>query len=287
MVANYTLYKIAQFIAMNFPLKLGYLIAVIISDIHYVFANIDRFNVKQNLKAIFPEKTNREISRIRIRTFRNFAKYLVDFFRFQIIDENYIKKYIKVENLHYFDEALAKGKGMIIVSAHLGNWELGAVVVAQMKYPLWVVALPHKKKSVDDLFNSQRESKGIKVIPLGKAVRACLNLLKNNEMVALVGDRDFTGKGTVSEIFGKPAFFPNGIAAFSLMTGTSVVPAFMVRNPDDTFTLKIDKPLEISPSGDNEKDMIAINAQYIKLFEKYIRKYPDQWYMFRRFWIEP
>ncbi|MFH1355191.1 MAG: lysophospholipid acyltransferase family protein [Candidatus Omnitrophota bacterium] len=287
MIANYTLYKIAQFIAMNFPLKLAYLIAVIISDVHYVFANIDRFNVKQNLRAIFPEKTNREISKIRIRVFRNFAKYLVDFFRFQRIDENYIKKFVKTENLHYLEEALSKGKGAIIVSAHLGNWELGAVVVAQMKYPLWVVAMVHKEGKVNDLFNAQRYSKGIKVIALGKAVKACLKVLKDNEIVALVGDRVFSGKGAILNIFGKPAYFPNGIAAFPLMTGASVIPAFMVRNEDDTFTLTIEKPLEIAPTGDNEKDMIGINKEYIGLFEQYIRKYPDQWYMFRRFWIEP
>jgi lauroyl/myristoyl acyltransferase len=282
---NYILYRIGQFIALNVPLKFGYMLAVFFSDLHYIFADKDRKAVKENLQAIFPEKSDREIRRIRIRMFRNFAKYLVDFFRFQKLDKEYIKKNIRIENIHYFDEAYAKGKGVIVLTAHLGNWELGGVVVSLSGYPFWVVALPHKDKRVNIFFNSQRESKGIKVIPLGKAVRTCLNVLKENRLLALAGDRDFTEKGIVLDFFGKPAFFPEGPAAFSLKTGSIIVPGFMLRNKDDSFTLTIEKPIEFNPTGAKNKDLRELMERYIAIFEDYIRRYPDQWYMFRRFWI--
>ena len=270
---------------MHLPIKVTYKIATFCSDMHYMFANKDRVNVKKNLKVIFPEKSNREIRRIRITMARNFAKYLVDFFRFEKLDKEYIKKNIRVENVNYFDEAISKGKGVIVLSAHLGNWELGGVAVALLGYPFWIVALPHKEKKVNDFFDFQRQSKGIKVIPLGKAARKSLDILKENGLLALAADRDFTGKGVIMDFFGKPAIFPEGPAALSLKTGASIVPGFMLRNPDDTFTLRIEKSIEFAPKGNKEEDKKELMKQYIKIFEAYIRKYPDQWYMFRRFWV--
>jgi len=250
-----------------------------------IFAPTDLKVVSANLKAIFPEKPEAEIRNLAKQSFRNFAKYLVDFFRFAKIDTAYIEKNIRIENIENFNQALDKNKGVIVLTAHLGNWELGGVIVAVLGYPFWAVALPHKDKKVDEFFNFQRESKGVKVIPLGKAVRTSINLLKENKMVALVGDRDFSAKGIVTDFFGKPTFFPEGPAAFALKTGAIIVPGFMVRNPDDTFTLRIEKPLEVKASADREKDITDIIAQYKLIFEGYIRNYPDQWYMFRKFWI--
>lgn len=270
------------------------MLAVFFSDLHFICANKDRKAVKENLKVIFPEKSNAEIRRIRIMMFRNFAKYLVDFFRFSKLDIEYIHKNIKLENTHYFDETIAKGKGVIALSAHLGNWELGGVVVALLGYPFWEVVLPHKHKGVNNFFNNQRQGKGVKVIPLGRAVRLCLDVFKRNEIVALAGDRDFTESGIIVDFFGKPAFFPKGPAAFALKTGAIILPAFMVRNPDDTFTLRIEKPIvcksllqaeaQTSSSLKEEEGMKEIIERYKIIFEDYIRRYPDQWYMFRKFW---
>jgi KDO2-lipid IV(A) lauroyltransferase len=284
-MVNYILYRIGQFVALHLPLKLGYKIAVFFSDMHYIFGYKDRKRVKENLKAIFPGKPDREIRRIRIRMFRNFAKYLVDFFRFEKLDAEYIKNNIRIENIRYFEEALSKSKGAIVLTAHLGNWELGGVVIALCGYPFWVVALPHKDKRVDNFFNSQRESKGIKVIPLGKAVRKSLDVLKENKILALVGDRDFSEKGMILDFFGKPTFFPEGPAAFSLKTGATIVPGFMLRNGDDSFTLRIEKPLDFIPTGNKERDLRELITRYKIIFEDYIRRFPDQWYMFRKFWI--
>lgn len=282
---NYYLYRIGQFIALHLPLKVGYAIAVFCSDLHYLFAAKDRKAVKENLKTIFPDKTEGQVCKIRLRMFRNFAKYLVDFFRFEKLDLELIQQKIRIENLHYFKEAFSAAKGIVVLTAHLGNWELGGVVISLLGYPLWVVALAHKHKKVDIFFNAQRENKGLKVIPLGKAVKACLNLLKENKMVALVGDRDFTENGVLVNFFGKDTYFPQGPAALSLKTGAIIVPGFMVRNPDDTFTLKIEKPISFNATGNKERDLRDMTNLYKKIFEDYIRRYPDQWYMFKRFWV--
>lgn len=271
---------------MSLPLKLAYRIAGFLSRIYYVFASRDRKAVTENLEAIFPDRPDDEIANIRKELFRNFAKYLVDFFRFKKIDAEYLKKNIRLKNLNYIDEVLAKGKGAILVTAHLGNWELGGVVISILGYPFLTVALPHKTKMVDDFFNAQRESKGMRVLPLGNAAKGCLKGLRKNEVLALVGDRDFAGKGMEMDFFGKPAVFPIGPAALALQTKAKIIPGFMLRNADDSFGLIMNKPLEYVPSGDNQKDLREIIIRYKSIFEDYIRRYPQQWYMFRRFWKE-
>jgi len=278
---NYFLYRFGQALALTLPIKMAYALAIFISDLHYMFNFTDRRNVRSNLKAIFPDKNENEIHKIRRQMFRNFAKYLADFFRFTKIDKKYIQEKIQIKNIHYLDQALANGKGAIILTAHLGNWELGGVVLGLLGYPFYAVALPHKHKKVDDFFNFQRESKGVKVIPLGKAVKTSLNILKENKLLALVGDREFTRGGITVNLFGKLTAFPKGPAALSLKTGSLIIPGFMVRNADDSFTLQFEKPIE----GQNYS-LNALVDRYKIIIEEYIRRYPDQWYMFRRFWTE-
>ncbi len=283
---NYYFYRLGQFIALILPLRLVYCFAVFLADLHYFFAFRDRRFVKANLRVIFPEAKNKQLRKISKKVFRNFAKYLADFFRFEKLNRAYIDKNIKLENLHYFDQALTAGKGVIVLTAHLGNWELGGVVLAQLGYPFWAVALSHKNKKVNDFFVAQRARKGVNVIAMGKAIRSCISEIRNNHMVALVGDRDFTEKGIVIDFFNKPTHFPEGPAALSLMTGASIIPGFMLRNSDDTFTLRIEKPVEFFPTGDKAKDLKNLIKVYNGIFEDYIRRYPDQWYVFRRFWVE-
>ncbi|MCG2714069.1 MAG: lysophospholipid acyltransferase family protein [Candidatus Omnitrophica bacterium] len=282
---NYYIYRIGKFIALVLPLRLVYALAVFLADLHYLFAFRDRRFVKGNLRLIFPQKSLSDLRKLSRLVFRNFAKYLTDFFRFEKLNQQFIKQNIKLENLHYFDEALAKGKGVVVLTAHLGNWELGGVVIAQLGYPFWAVALPHKSKKVNAFFDAQRNSKGVKVIAMGKAVRSCISEIRNNHMVALVGDRDFTEKGIVIDFFGLPTHFPEGPAALSLLTGAPIVPGFMLRNADDSFTLRIEKPVEFDPTGDKAKDLKSLTTLCKNIFEDYIRKYPEQWYVFRRFWI--
>ncbi|MFA5096084.1 MAG: lysophospholipid acyltransferase family protein [Candidatus Omnitrophota bacterium] len=281
---NYCLYRLAQAISLTLPLKAAYALAVFLSDIYHAIAFRDRRAVTGNLEAIFPQKNAQEISGICKKLFNNFAKYLVDFFRFERIDADYLKKNIRLKNLNYIDESLTRGSGALLVTAHLGNWELGGVVISMLGYPFLTVALPHKTKMVDTFFNSQRQSKGMRVLPLGSAAKGCLKGLKGNEVLALVGDREFAGKGVMLDFFGKPASFPAGPAALALQAKTRIIPGFMLRNADDSFDLVMDKPLEYTPCGNYEKDLKELTIAYKSVFEDYIRRYPEQWYMFRRFW---
>lgn len=283
---NYLLYRIGQFIALSLPLKIAYKIAIFISDLRYLVAWEDKRVVRENLKAIFPQKTDKEIKRMRLAMFRNFAKYLVDFFCFTKLDKEWIEKKIKMKNIRYLDEALAEGKGVIILSAHIGNWELGGAALSLLGYKLWAVVLPHQHRKVDLFFNRQRESKKLRVIPLGNSLKKCFDVFKKNHILALVADRDFSkGGGIRVDFFGKPTYLPKGPAVFSLKTGAPIIPGFIVRNNDDTFTLEFLKPIEVVPLKEFDSSLRELVQRYKLIIEDYIRSYPQQWFMFRRFWI--
>ncbi|MCX5681720.1 MAG: lysophospholipid acyltransferase family protein [Candidatus Omnitrophica bacterium] len=280
---QYYLYKFGKFFVERLPLSLSYKLAGFISDIRYYIATRDRRNVKNNLKVILPG--SQDIPRLSKEVFRNFAKYLVDFFYLaKRMNPEYIREHVTIKNLNYLPDVLKNGKGGIILTAHVGNWELGGFTISRLGYPLIAVALPHKERSVNNLFNSQRESHGMTIVPNNVAIRECIKGLRDNRLIALLGDRDFNAAGEVLEFFGKQTRFPKGPAAFSLKTGAAIIPAFFTRDNGDHFTLTFEKPI-FPPENVDDSSSINMMREYIKIVEETIQQHPTQWYMFQRFWL--
>ncbi len=175
---------------------------------------------------------------------------------------------------------------MVLLSAHIGNWELGAVVVSTIKQPVMAVALTHGDKRINDFFTRQRMTGNVKPIEIGISLRSCYEGLKNNGLVALLGDRDFSKKGLYLNFFGWPALIPKGPAVFSARLDSEIVPTFMVREKDDTFRLIFEPALK-KPSAAGEAEKIEeIMKGYVSVIERYVRMYPTQWYMFKRAWTK-
>lgn len=278
------LYRIGVFIALNLPLKAGYRMALLVSSVYAFFSIGDRTALKENLKVIFPDHDDNRLNNMSSQIFINFGKYLVDFFRFSVIDEDYIRSFVKVEGKEHLDEALKQKRGAILSSAHIGNWELGGVVLSALGFPLHVVALTHRHENVNEFFVQQRRAKGVGVIPVGIAVRRCFKALANNETVALVSDRDYFDNGLEVEFFGKKTIIPKGPALFCRRCNAPIVPVFMLRNEDDSFTLKIFKPIMPIRTKDEHDDLIRITEQVTRVSEDIIRQHPEQWFVFKRFW---
>lgn len=279
----YLLYRLGIFLAVRLPLKASYRIAVFIADCHFRISKKDREAVLDNLDVIL-DGSDDSRTRAARAVFRNFAKYLIDFFRFAKIDEGYIKKYVKIRNIESLDRALKKGNGVIIASAHIGNWELAGAIVARLGYKLNVIALDHRNRLVNSVFIGQRSSMGVKVISIGIALKECFKALKRNELLALLGDRDFSAHGIHVTFFGKETLVPKGPATFCERTGAAIVPCFLVRDEDDTFTIYFEDEITHKPTGDSERDIRDITEKLSGVIEDYIRRYPDQWYLFRRVW---
>ena len=281
----YILYRIGQALALNLPLKLSYRVAVALADIHYCLGFRERISVTENLKTIlagpFQDDGLRQTAK---DVFRNFAKYLVDFFRFSKMDAEYVKRFIKMEGLSNIEDALKYGKGVIMLSAHLGNWELGAFAMGTLGYPINAVVLTHRNVRINDFFKNQRSMGKLRSIEFGASLRGCYKALKNNELLALLGDRDFSNNGLPVIFCGKSAVMPKGPAALSYRTGAAIVPSFITRDDDDTFTFAFEKPILPGTAGDEESAIKEIMGKYLPVIESYVKRYPGQWYVFRNFW---
>ncbi|MCM8766412.1 MAG: lysophospholipid acyltransferase family protein [Candidatus Omnitrophica bacterium] len=285
MISNrYFFYKLAQDLSMGLSRKFAYRIASGIAMLYYFFYKRERQALWHNFRIMGIEEE--EIPKYARQVFCNFAKNLVDFFRFGLIDKRFLRERVKIVGLENMDEAFKMGRGILGITAHLGNWELGGVIMAQKGYPLNAVAWEHNDPRINKLFLSQRRRKGINVIPLGIALRRCFEALKNNEMVAMLGDRDFSPRGNRTEVIflGRPFKVPRGPATLSLRTGAVIVPGFTIRERDDSFTLYFEKPVKYIPSGNYEKDIAELTQRFMEVIEKYVKEYPEQWFMFREFW---
>ncbi|HPB68120.1 MAG TPA: lysophospholipid acyltransferase family protein [Candidatus Omnitrophota bacterium] len=286
---KFILYKFGQFLVNRLPLRMSYRLAIFVSDLHYLFSFRDRRAVRSNLRIILPEKSDVEWN-VR-EVFRNFGRYLVEFFRMaNEIDGRFIKERVVTENLHYIDEALKKGKGAILLSGHIGNWELGGVLLSLLGYPSVAIALPHKERPVNDLFNKQREARGLVIVPPQAATRRCLSILNKNKIIAVVADRSFGPNGFILDFLGKKSLFPKGPAIFSVKTGAPIVPVFLVRAGEGRFRIIVHKPIDpgvVDGNGRiNEGLLKNLIKKYIRIIEQMIRAYPDQWLMFRDYSVE-
>ena len=204
---KFFLYKLGLFFLNRFSTHTSYKFAAVISDIQYFCSFRDRKAVQNNLRSILPNPNNVPVHAREV--FRNFGRYLVEFFKMdKMLDERFIKDKIQINGIEHLDDVLKKGKGGIVITAHIGNWELGAVLLSVLGYPLMAVALPHKERPVNDLFNEQREAKGVTVVPTNTAIRQCMKQLKANKLIALVADRDFSAHGIVMDLLGRKMLIP-------------------------------------------------------------------------------
>ena len=281
----YLLYKIGRYLSLTFPLKVTYSMAAFLADIHYFLSARERHAVMENLKIVLGSPNeSKELKMMARDVFRNFAKYLVDFLRFSKIDSEYIKRFVKLEGLSNVDEALKRGKGVIILSAHIGNWELGGYALGKVGYPISAVVLTHQNEKINEFFVNQRALGNFRSIEIGASLRGCYNALKNNELLALLGDRNFSNKGISMEFFGKSALMPKGPAALSIRTGAAIVCGFMIKQKDDTFKIVFERPIYPGIVDDEEAGVVKIMKQYLSSVERSVKEHPDQWYVFKYFW---
>jgi len=281
----YFLYCIGFFLIRILPLKVCYGAAEVVARFYYVFSRKDKEALRENLRVVLGEDASpEEIDAYILGVFRNFGKYLADFFKFFRLSKEYILEHIEIKGLHYLDKYLSEGKGLIIVAAHLGNWELGGFVVGVMGYLFNEIVLEHKDRRINDLFVRQRRANNIKVIHFGMQLKQCFKALKSNELLAIAADKDYTGNNECVDFFGRKAFLPKGAAVLSLRTGAPIIACSLVRNTDNTFKMVFEEPIKHERTGDDEKDMKAIMEGYLAIFEKHIREYPDQWYVFEKIW---
>ena len=284
----YIIYKLGYLIANILPLRIAYCIAERCSDIQYYIAKKDREAVLENLSKVLNKKPEECLVLAR-KVYRNFGLYLVDFFRIPQIDKEFIKRHVRFEGIENLDGVLRQNRGVVALSCHIGSWEMGGVIIALMGYDISVVALKHRYESINKFFIGQREKKGVKVITISSVMKRCVSALLNKGMLALLGDRDFANSGITLDFFNMPTNIPKGPALLSLKTNSLIVPVFFIREGRFNHRCIIDEPIEVReiPGATEDEVIKKATERFIPVMEKYIKRYPTQWLLFRRFWETP
>lgn len=283
----YGWYQVGYVSCQLLPRSWCFWIARRIADLFARRSPADWQAVTRNLSLVLetPQVSEHQVQEV----FRNFGMYLVDFFRFGKLNHRFIRQQIRIEGVEHMRRAIDQGKGAIGLSAHLGNYELAGAVLSLLGFSVKAVVLSHQNPQIDAFFIRQRQRVGVRGIPVQKLrpkqfYEECLSALRHNEILGLVGDRDFFGHGLEMPFFGKPTRIPTGPAGFSVRTSAPIVPAFLVRESDGAYRLIFEAPI-FPPKGlPLEEAVRKVTSECLQVMARYIRIYPTQWYMFREFW---
>ncbi len=236
----------------------------------------------KNLALVFGEKKSpRQREEIVIALFENFFKSGFECVAYGSLSAEKKRKYVQILGKEKLDDALDSGRGVIALTAHLGNFLILMTRLALEGYNVDLLVKKMKDKRVEEGLNNLRKDFGfnsIYVNPKIQSVKASLRALRNNHVLVLLGDQRQRRAGVNVKFFNMPTKAAAGPISLAFSSGARVLPMFMVRNPDGfTHTLFIDDPIEMSISGLKKND-VRVNVQkYTDVIESYVRTYPSQW----------
>ncbi len=238
--------------------------------------------VRANLSLAYKDK---EASKIEINNYIHYGRLIFELLHIPFDGLRFAKKNVRVEGYEHIERALSKGKGVFLLSAHTGYWEIMSVMAAIYCLPIYIVTKYFRIKLLDRIWVKSRESYGVKLINETKSAREIIKALKNNGAVGFVMDQ-FMGppNGVRVNFFSHPAWSMSSLAWFVAHTGASVVPVFNHRNSDGTFTIKVLEEIKFARTGSDDGDIIYNTQIYNDVVEQAIREYPDQWLWIHRRW---
>ncbi len=231
-------------------------------------------------------KSDREIEQIAKDCFIHMAKSGVELI-FLTARPALLEKRMKLVGQQHLDQALARGKGAILVSAHFGNFPLLLARLSCAGYTAGGIMRPMRDQRVEKLFLTQRKRYNIKTIysqPRNVCVDTTIRSLRNNEIIFIPIDQNFGTGGVFVDFFGSKAATATGPVVLAQRTGAALLPCFIVRQPDDTHTIFFEPPLVLT-EGKDPRETVALNIQSLTgIIERYIRLYPAEWGWIHRRW---
>jgi KDO2-lipid IV(A) lauroyltransferase len=241
---------------------------------------------KQQVSYAFDgEKTESQIDEITRKVFRNICIMMVEGFSLPKLKKR-LDDIIEVKNIERVDEVLKQGNGSVVISAHLGNWELIAMYFAQKGYPSNVIARPIYYKKYDEWVSAIRNSMDVNVIYRTESPKKVLRVLKNNELLGILADQDIDSvEGVFVDFFGKKAYTPSAPVKLAIASGAPILPMFIIRQGAGCkHTIFVEEPIIIDGHADKQKAVIENTQKWSDVVESYVRKYPEQWVWMHKRW---
>ena len=269
----------------HIPLSLRRILAFFIARLAYYISLKHRLITIHNLMRSFPDKPLKEIIRLAKESYISAALVVVDFLDIPYLNKNNLHQWISIEGLDNYTEACKKGKGVLIFSAHFGNWEIGNAALAIMTHPFIFVYRVFDSPFLERIITGVRASYGNISLSKENAMRPMIRLLKNGATINLLIDQNVTWyEGVFVDFFGRKACTTPGLALLALHTKAQVLPVFTRRLPDGKYLLEIGKKVEIVSSGNRDTDVFINTQNFTKIIEEKIRQYPEQWFWIHQRW---
>jgi Kdo2-lipid IVA lauroyltransferase/acyltransferase len=240
----------------------------------------------RNLELAFPETSGREHARILRGEFTSLGRQLAEVCKFPQYSIENIDEIVVYDGFENYERALARGKGVLFLTGHIGGWELSAFTHSLHGHPVHIVMRPMDNVYLDRLIRRYRTLHGNMTVDKDDSVRGLLAAMKQGETVGILMDTNMTPpQGVFVDFFGIPACTATGLARIALRTDAAVVPGFTLWDPGlGKYRLRFDPALELIRTDDNEADVVANTQLFTKVIEDYVRRYPGQWLWVHRRW---
>jgi KDO2-lipid IV(A) lauroyltransferase len=241
---------------------------------------------RRNLELALPDVSSEERDRILHRLFRSLGWQLVEFCRMARYTPENTRNWIRTEGLEHYLAAEARGKGVLIVTGHMGAWELSSFYHSLMGHPMGMVIRRLDNRPLDEFVNGIRCLHGNRVLHKDDFARGLLTAMRKGETVGILMDTNMTPpQGVFVEFFGHEACTASGLARVALKTGAAVLPGFMLwEEAERRYVLHFGPQLAFERTSDGEADIVAATQQCTRVIESWIRRYPDQWLWIHRRW---
>jgi KDO2-lipid IV(A) lauroyltransferase len=239
-----------------------------------------------NLAMAFPEASVEERQAIMRRLYRNLGLQLTEFCQMPRYTPENTRSFLRYDGLERYIAARDKGKGVLIVTGHLGAWELSSFYHSLMGHPMSMVIRRLDNAKVDRLVNDIRCLHGNRVLHKDDFARGLLGAMRQGETVGILMDTNMTPpQGVFVPFFGKLACTASGLARVALKTGAAVLPGFMLwEESEQKYVLHFGDEIELARTDNDESDMLSNTAKFTAVIESYVKRYPDQWLWVHRRW---
>jgi lauroyl/myristoyl acyltransferase len=278
----YRLAQFGRFCISRLPSWISYSIAAGIGDGLYYFWPRGRRNMAKSVANILHKNTaDRSVKTISRHCMRNFIKYIVDLLRYPFPKPDFYKNQFQLSGQEHLDKVLKEGKGVILVSFHLGNLDLGIRLLSSLGYRMnAIVNNLEWSGQLDRILQEPRAYNGVKLIKTKEASAHILEILRRNEILALMIDCPNGDRGVKVKLGNKWVLLPAGAATLALRTGARLVPCGLVRTSNTTFRGIIGEAIEYLPTGKVAEDARELTQRVVRSLEQMTRQFVDQWYIF-------
>jgi KDO2-lipid IV(A) lauroyltransferase len=266
----------------SLPHPIGYALADFATELHFRLFPSRRHAALANLAVVLPSAGRRDRMRIVRRMMRSYNRMMFEFFRLPHLGREELLRSIDVDGRQHLEQAIARGRGVIITSCHVGNWELGAVVLAHWGYAVHAVAGVQLTRWLTGAVRETKEELAIHTVSPEDGFRKLLRALEQNHIIALMVDGDIYNHGVTVEMFGRDTSFPAGPGVLAQSTGAQVLSGYCERTGPGRFQIVFEPPFDPATYA----SAAELNRAIATVTERHVREHIDQWCIFRPLWSD-